>query len=112
VNAIPVLIASFAAVASILSGCVYSGPPVANRGGLCDPKISKMGPNIFLADDGCGGTYAMQVGDEMCRRAGMEFIVQRRDANEIIFRCLKPGERYAQPIYQRDPAIIIQDNRR
>ena len=99
-------------VVFVLSGCVSGGPPVANGRNLCDPDVSKMGPNTYLAKDSCGGGYALDVADRMCNADGREILVTRKRESEIIFQCLKPGQTYQQPTYEKDPNVIIQDRRR
>ena len=96
----------------VLNGCVSNGPPVANGRNLCDPDVSKMGPNTYLAKDSCGGRYALDVANRMCSADGRELLVTRKRNEEIIFQCLTPGQTYQQPSYEKDPNVIIQDNRR
>lgn len=95
-----------------LTGCVSGGPPVANGHNLCDPDVSKMGPGTYLAKDSCGGGYALNVANRMCSQEMKEILVTRKDGSEIIFQCITSGQTYQQPTYQKDPNVIIQDNRR
>ena len=77
----------------LLNGCVGQYGSVNS---LCDPKISPIGPDTYLAEDKCGGVYELSSARVFCNRMGMQVTATKRigsnEANNLssstTFQCI------------------------
>ena len=59
----------------LLNGCVGQYGSVNS---LCDPKITLIGPDTYLAEDTCGGVYELSSAHVFCKRMGMQVEATKR----------------------------------
>lgn len=81
---------------------------------LCDPAISKLGPDTYYARGSCSGAnYGISAANVFCNQRGQNSLVKNITGDDVMFRCLSANDpEYRRPDYEKSPNVIIQDNRK
>lgn len=105
------ILSAIALSTTLLMGCGTS----KYGQGICDPRISKLGPDTYYASANCssGASYGIPAANIFCTQIGKNALVTNITGDDLTFRCLSANDpEYRRPDYEKSPNVIIQDNRK